>query len=309
MVTENKRVAVRNIVVVDRLVRVFPIRGRGNNNFLAVDRVSFTLEEGDTLGLVGETGAGKSTIGRCILGLETPSAGCIELFGETTASLSTRSWKAMRRQMQAVFQDPKGAMNPRWTVKELVAEPLRRVGGVSPAEVEERVERSLLAVGLGRPFLGRYRHQLSGGEQQRVNIARAVAVEPRLIILDEPVSALDSSIKRDIVKLLDALRRDKKLAYLMISHDLDVVRILCRRMIVLFRGRIVEMGPVRALSKAAAHPYTKQLFAAQLGLPHDDSAAPGVSDGNNADWTLENDLAQPKIGDLVQIGDEHFVAS
>lgn len=298
----------RKIVAVDRLVKAFPLRSRGGAPaFVAVDRVSFVMEEGETLGLVGETGAGKSTIGRCLLGLETPSAGRIELFGQATTSLSMGGWKEMRRQMQAVFQDPKGAMNPRWTVNELVAEPLRRLAGASAADAEARVEKSLLAVGLGGEFLGRYRHQLSGGQQQRVNIARALAVEPRLIILDEPISALDSSVKRDIVKLLDTLQRDRKLAYLMISHDLDAVRILCRRMIVLFRGRIVEMGPVRALTGAPAHPYTRRLFAAQLSLPRCDTAPSVLAQTDDDDpWTLDGD--PPPIADVVQIGDEHFVA-
>jgi ABC-type glutathione transport system ATPase component len=296
------------IIAVDRLRKSFPLRG-GGAPFLAVNEVSFTMNEGETLGLVGETGAGKSTIGRCLLGLEPPSAGRIEVFGRQVSSLSTRGWKEVRREMQAVFQDPKGAMNPRWTVADLVGEPLRRLTGISAAEARARVEGNLDAVGLGREYLTRRRHQLSGGQQQRVSIARALAVNPRLLILDEPVSALDSSVKRDIVKLLDALQRERHLAYLLISHDLDVIRILCRRMIVLFRGRIVEMGPVRALMSAPVHPYTRQLLAAQIALPSEGrGSAFRTEPEDDETWSPDGDREPPLIGDLVQVGNDHFAA-
>jgi ABC-type microcin C transport system duplicated ATPase subunit YejF len=223
--------------------------------------------------------------------------------------MSAREWKRVRRDLQPVFQDPKGAMNPRWSVKHLVGEPLRRLCSLDSAEVDQRVRSSLAAVGMGAEFLSRYRHQLSGGQQQRVNIARAISVEPRCIILDEPVAALDSSVKRDIVLLLNDLRLKRKLAFLLISHDLSVVRILCRRVIILFRGRIVEMGPTRVVTASPRHPYTRELLAAQLDKPSNLPAGIPVRVAEDTgEWSTESGSSPPNIGELVEIDKGHFVA-
>jgi ABC-type glutathione transport system ATPase component len=296
------------IIEVERLVKRFRMRRRRSGEFTAVDDVSFTVGVGETLGLVGETGAGKSTIARCILGLERPSSGRIGLFGQNMAGARGRAWKQVRRSLQAVFQDPKGAMNPRWSVAELVGEPLRRLTDLPADRIVERVEASLASVGLGPEFLARFRHQLSGGQQQRVNIARAIVIEPECIVLDEPVAALDSAIKRDVVALLGRLREDRHLAYLLISHDLRIVRLLCDRIIVLFRGRIVEMGPTATIMAAPRHPYTRQLLAAQMALPGEAIADPPPSTGPGDDWSLDQRDLLPVVGDLVQLEDGHYVA-
>jgi peptide/nickel transport system ATP-binding protein len=297
------------IIGVERLVKRFRMRGTRREDFAAVDDISFSIGPGETLGLVGETGAGKSTIARCILGLETPSAGRIDLFGQNVAGASGRAWKQIRGKLQAVFQDPKGAMNPRWSVGELVGEPLRRLTDLPAGRIPDRVQASLASVGLGPEFLARHRHQLSGGQQQRVNIARAIVVEPQCIVLDEPVAALDSAIKRDVVTLLARLQEERSLAYLLISHDLRVVRMLCNRIVVLFRGRIVEMGPTAGVIGAPRHPYTRQLLAAQLALPGELvlDAAPPIS-GQGDEWSLEQRDFVPVVGNLVEVEDGHYVA-
>lgn len=293
-----------DLLDVNGLVKRF--RKRDRTEFVAVDYVSFRMAPSDSLGLVGETGAGKSTIARCLLGIETPSEGRIRFLGDDLA-VRARGARQVRRHLQAVFQDPKGAMNPRWAVKSLVAEPLRRLTSMTGSEIDERVTATLGAVGLDPDFLGRYRHQLSGGQQQRVNIARAVAIEPRLVVLDEPVAALDSAVKRDVVMLLARLQRERSLSYFLISHDLRVVRILCNRMIVLFRGRIVEMGPTRAVIDAPLHPYTRQLLAAQTSLPGHGVLVDERTEARR--WSVEDLGEFPEIGDLVEVEHEHFVAS
>lgn len=293
-----------NLLDVDGLVKRF--RKRDGTEFVAVDNVSFRMAPSDSLGLVGETGAGKSTIARCLLGIETPSEGRIRFLGDDLA-VRARGARQVRRHLQAVFQDPKGAMNPRWPVKSLIAEPLRRLTSLVDSEIDDRVTATLGAVGLGPDFLDRYRHQLSGGQQQRVNIARAVAIEPRLVVLDEPVAALDSAVKRDVVMLLTRLQRERNLSYFLISHDLRVVRILCNRTIVLFRGRIVEMGPSRAVIDSPRHPYTQQLLAAQNSLPSRGGQVDPRKEASS--WSVEDLEAGPEIGDLVEVECEHFVAS
>lgn len=293
-----------DLLSVEDLVKRF--QSRQGKDFVAVDRVSFSMGASESLGLVGETGAGKSTIARCLLGIETPSAGRILFLGEDISGFRPGATR-VRRNLQAVFQDPKGAMNPRWSVKNLVAEPLRRLTNMKPAEIVARVEASLQAVGLGPDFLGRYRHQLSGGQQQRVNIARAFAIEPHCIVLDEPVAALDSAVRRDVVMLLARLQRERNLSYFLISHDLRVVRILCTRVIVLFRGRIVEMGPTREVIDSPRHPYTQQLISAQSVLPNAEKIAARTAD--ETVWTVDDLAIVPEIGDLVEVSSGHFVAS
>lgn len=289
------------LIRVENLVKRF--RLRNGSQFLAIDRVSFKLAVGESLGLVGETGAGKTTIARCLLGIETPDDGRISFLGEPVTK-NGGGVKRLRRNLQAVFQDPKAAMNPRWTAGSLVAEPMQRLTDASPKEIAERVEASLRDVRLGPEFSSRYRHQLSGGQQQRVNIARAMAVEPRCIVLDEPVAALDSATKRDIILLLAELQRERRLSYVLISHDLRIVRILCNKVIVLFRGRIVEMGQSRRVIAEPRHPYTQRLLSSQVDISRADEATAGKADN----WSVEDLAEVPPIGDLREVSDGHFVA-
>lgn len=289
------------LIRVENLVKRFRLRNR--SRFLAIDRVSFDLAVGESLGLVGETGAGKTTIARCLLGIETPDDGRISFLGEPVTRNGS-GINRLRRNLQAVFQDPKAAMNPRWTAGSLVAEPIQRLTVESPERISKRVEASLRDVRLGPEFSNRYRHQLSGGQQQRVNIARAIAVEPKCIVLDEPVAALDSATKRDIILLLAELQRKRQLSYVLISHDLRIVRILCSKVIVLFRGRIVEMGPARHVIARPRHPYTQRLLSSQIDISRDDESTAGKADN----WSIEDLAEVPPIGDLKEVSNGHFVA-
>jgi oligopeptide transport system ATP-binding protein len=227
----------------------------------AVDNVSLTLRQGETLGLVGETGSGKSTLGRLVLRLVEPSAGRILLAGRDITMLPRRAVRALRRDVQMVFQDPYGSLDPRMTVGALIAEPMV-VHGIAKAEQRARVQDIVHRVGLDRRHLDRYPHEFSGGQRQRIGIARAMAVSPRLLVLDEPVSALDVSIQAQIINLLRQLQRDQGLAYLFIAHDLAVVRHVSDRVAVMYLGRIVETGPRDAIYARPLHPYTVTLLSA-----------------------------------------------
>ena len=243
---------------------------------LVVDGVSFTIARGQTLGVVGESGSGKSTVARMVLGLIEPTAGEVRFDGTSVAGARGARLRRMRRRMQPVFQDPYAALNPRMRVEQILCEPFRIHSSLAGSEAHlphghkaqhERVGELLKSVGLDASALPRYPHEFSGGQRQRINIARALALRPELLVLDEPVSALDVSVGAQIVNLLRTLQRDHGMAYLFITHSMPLVRYLADRIVVMQRGRVVEEGEAEALCHAPREPYTQALIAATPQLP------------------------------------------
>jgi peptide/nickel transport system ATP-binding protein len=249
------------VLRVDALKKHFPTGGRfgfGGGSLRAVDGVTFAIQQGETLGLVGESGCGKSTLGRTILGLYPPTEGGVSLSGDNLVGIGPRTMRRLRQGMQVVFQDPYGSMDPRMTVQDVVAEPLRIHGRYTPARVAELLDQ----VGLDPSHAGRKPAQFSGGQRQRIAIARALALQPKLLLLDEAVSALDVSIQAQVINLLMRLQRELGLAYLFIAHDLAVVRHISHRVAVMYLGRIVEIGTRDQIFGAPQHPYTQALLSA-----------------------------------------------
>ena len=235
----------------------------------ALQGVSFSLPRGRSLGVVGESGSGKSTLARLVMALEVPTAGRVTLDGDDLHALSPAALRRAREKLQMVFQDPYGSLDPRRSVLQTVTEPLRVLHGASAAEQRERAAEALDAVGLRAADGAKYPHEFSGGQRQRIAIARALITRPKLIVADEPVSALDVSVQAQVLNLMQDLQDQFGLAFLFISHDLAVVNLVCDEVIVLYQGRIVERGAPDTLFREAAHPYTRKLLAAVPGARRD----------------------------------------
>ncbi|WP_395701181.1 ABC transporter ATP-binding protein [Aquabacterium sp.] len=254
------------LLKVDKLVKHFNIKGgflqRSVEKLHAVDGVSFSVEAGETLGVVGESGCGKSTTGRCILRLIEPTSGQVWFEGREITGLNKTELRGLARDMQIIFQDPFASLNPRMTVGAIVGEGLVIHGLAKGAEIEQRVAHLLETVGLNADHMRRYPHEFSGGQRQRIGIARALAVNPKLLVCDEAVSALDVSIQAQVINLLQDLQQQFGLTYIFIAHDLSVVEHIANRVAVMYLGRIVELATSRELYTTPRHPYTEALLSA-----------------------------------------------
>lgn len=280
------------ILEVKGLKQHFPVKG-SKKVIRAVDGLTFDLYEGETLGLVGESGCGKSTTLRAVNHLYKPTAGSVEFEGNDLAALSSKDLIAARKNMQMVFQDPYDSLNPRMTVSDIIAEPLeiyknRGLLKISRKEIAERVEELMETVGLSKFFKNRYPHEFSGGQKQRIGIARALALNPKVLLLDEPVSALDVSIQAQILNLLVDLQRKMGLSYLFIAHDLAVIEYISDRVAVMYLGAMVEISPSKELYEKPLHPYTKALLSA---VPIPD---PEI-ERNRERIILEGDVPSPDV--------------
>jgi oligopeptide transport system ATP-binding protein len=256
----------RNIVEVEGLKVYFPVRSgifqQQVGTVRAVDGITFQIRRGETLGLVGESGCGKSTTGRAIIRLREPTAGSVRFDGVDLLKTTPSELRGLRRRMQIIFQDPYGSLDPRFTVGSTIAEPIETHDLARGAAKLERVQELLELVGLNRDYVNRYPHEFSGGQRQRIGVARALAVEPEFIVCDEPISALDVSIQAQVLNLLTDLREKLGLTYLFIAHDLSVVKHISDRVAVMYLGKIVELGPPDQIYAGPGHPYTRALLSA-----------------------------------------------
>jgi oligopeptide transport system ATP-binding protein len=269
----------------------------------AVDDVSFEIYPGETLGLVGESGSGKSTTGRTLLQLYRATGGSVKLDGQELTTMKGESLRKMRRRMQMIFQDPYASLNPRMTVGNIISEPLEVHGLLAGKARRERVRELLEIVGLNPYFVNRYPHEFSGGQRQRIGVARALAVQPDFIVADEPISALDVSIQAQVVNLLQDLQQEFNLTYLFIAHDLSMIRYICNRVAVMYRGKIVELAATNELYENPIHPYTQVLLSA-VPIPDPDvekTRQRKIMDPD-FDYTEQNSL-------MREVSPGHFVAS
>jgi len=279
------------LIEVTDLHKHFPVgttglMGKPKDMLHAVDGVSFNLHAGETLGLVGESGCGKSTLARCVIGLHEATSGSIRYEGEELVGLDRKGWRPYRRRMQMIFQDPYASLDPRQTVGSILSEPLKIHKLGKPRERRLRTMELLEAVGLNPRHIHRYPHEFSGGQRQRIGVARALGLEPDVIICDEPVSALDVSIQAQVINLLEELQERFNLAYLFIAHDLAVVRHICKRVAVMYLGRVVEIADRDELYNSPQHPYTRALMSA---VPHPDP----VVEKTRERILLEGDVPSP----------------
>lgn len=314
------------LLEVKNLKKYFPIKSglffsKNAGLVKAVDGVSFNVFPGETLGLVGESGCGKSTTGRLILQLIKPTSGEVIFEGQDLTKLNSGEMRKKRRQLQMIFQDPYASLNPRRTVSEIIAEPLVIYSIGTPKERRKRVEQLLDVVGLRREYGKRYPHEFSGGQRQRIGIARALAVQPKLIVCDEPVSALDVSVQAQVINLLDDLQKEFGLTYVFIAHDLSVVKHISNRVAVMYLGRIVELADYANLYDNPKHPYTQALLSAipvpnpkirrnriilEGDVPSPLNPPPGCYFHTRCPYAFEQcRVEQPRLNEL---GGEHFVA-
>jgi oligopeptide transport system ATP-binding protein len=310
----------KEIVQVRNLVKHFPVEN-SDDVVQAIDDVSFDILAGETLGLVGESGCGKSTVGRCILRLHEPTSGDVLFEGQNIIGLPNSEMQRLRREMQIIFQDPYASLNPRLTILSIVSEPLliHRIG--NKTERRDRVADLMKKVGLDPNYMTRYPHEFSGGQRQRIGIARALALNPKLIIADEPVSALDVSVQAQVVNLLQDLQAEFGLTYLFISHGLAVVEHISQRVAVMYLGKIVEIAEARELYENPLHPYTKALLSAipipdpkkkrerimlQGDVPTPINPPSGCRFRTRCPWAIEE--CAKIVPELREIRENHFAA-
>ncbi len=313
------------LLEVENLKKYFPVKkglfSRTIGEVRAVDGISFAIKRGETLGLVGESGCGKTTVGRSILRLIEPSAGRITFNGENLLELGGEQLRNLRASLQIIFQDPFSSLDPRMNVGQIIAEPIRNHSKLSRSEIQLRVSHLMDRVGLHPEQISRYPHEFSGGQRQRIGIARALALNPLAIVCDEPVSALDVSIQAQVINLLARLQEEMRLSYLFIAHDLGVVEHISDRVAVMYLGRIVELASDRALYQNPRHPYSKALLSAvpipdpeiskQKILLQGDVPSPLNPPAGCAFHTRcpqRRDICSQQRPVLTNIGDEHWVA-
>ena len=323
--TENSPNAHEVLVRVAHLQKYFPVKAgffkRSTHFVRAVDDVSFSIARGETLGLVGESGCGKSTVGQSMLRLVEPTGGEVMFDSKNLLQLDAAQLRNIRKEIAMIFQDPYSSLNPRQQVLDIVAEPLRTHAALNGAQTRERVLELLQHVGLGSEHLHRYPHQFSGGQRQRISVARALALNPSFLILDEPTSALDVSVQAQVLNLLSDLQHKFNLTYLFISHNLAVVEHISHRVVIMYLGKIVEVGPTRKLFENPLHPYSRALLAAVPNPDPDHQAEAFILMGDvpsavdipsgcrfRTRCPLAENICSQETPELVEIDPQHRVA-